>query len=243
MLNQTFAVAGRVLRQIIHDRRFLALSLVAPVLIIYILYVFFDSVNRPFFNAKEFVPPVAALLVHFLTYIISAIVLVRERTQLTLTRMFVSGYRKVSIIAGYVLAYSIIATIQSLIVLIELNWLFELQYTAAQFFEMYMVIWLLAVISIALGIFVSNFARNEGQVLPMIPLVLMPSVFFSGMIVAVDRMPNWVGWFSFLTPMYYANNTVDAIAAGNPLSMLYVQLVIYGILLMGLAVLTLREQD
>jgi ABC-2 type transport system permease protein len=243
MLNQTFAVAGRVLRQIIHDRRFLALSLVAPVLIIYILYVFFDSVNRPFFNAKEFVPPVAALLVHFLTYIISAIVLVRERTQLTLTRMFVSGYRKVSIIAGYVLAYSIIATAQSLIVLIELNWLFELEYTAAQFFEMYMVIWLLAVISIALGIFVSNFARNEGQVLPMIPLVLMPSVFFSGMIVAVDRMPNWVGWFSFLTPMYYANNTVDAIAAGNPLSMLYVQLVIYGILLMGLAVLTLREQD
>jgi ABC-2 type transport system permease protein len=243
MLNQIVAVASRVIRQIIHDRRFLALSIMVPLLIIYILYVFFDSVNRPFFNAKEFVPPVGAFLVHFLTYVLSAIVLVRERTQQTMTRMFVSGYRKVSIIAGYVLAYTLIATVQSLIVIIELNVLFKLEYTGAKFLEMYLVIWLLAIISIALGIFISNFARNEGQVLPMIPLVLMPSIFFSGMIVAIDKMPNWVGWFSFLTPMYYANNTVDAIAAGNPLTMLYVQLVIYGIVVMGLAVLTLREQD
>src|SRR5215510_15184352 len=116
MLNQIVAVASRVIRQIIHDRRFLALSIMVPLLIIYILYVFFDSVHRPFFDAKEFVPPVGAFLVHFLTYVLSAIVLVRERTQQTMTRMFVSGYRKVSIIAGYVLAYTVIATVQSLIV-------------------------------------------------------------------------------------------------------------------------------
>ena len=243
MLNQVFAVASRVLRQLVHDKRFLALSLIVPLALIYILYVFFDAVDRPFFNASEFVPPVGAFMVHFLTYVLSAIVLVRERTQQTMTRMFVSGYRRISIIIGYVLAYTVLATIQSLIVIVELNLLFDLDYSNLRFFQMYIVIWVLAIISIALGIFVSNFARNEGQVLPMVPLVLVPSIFFSGMIVGLNQMPDWVGWFSFLTPMYYANNAIDAIASDDSVTMLIVWLVVYGTVIMSLAVLTLREQN
>jgi ABC-2 type transport system permease protein len=243
MLNQILAVAGRVLRQLIHDRRFLGLSVIVPLVIIYILYVFFDAVNRPFFNQNEFVPPVGAFIIHFLTYVLSAIVLVRERTQQTMIRMFVSGYRKVSIIAGYVLAYTVIATVQSLIVIVELNLLFELGYSTIEFLQMYVVMWLLAVISIALGILVSNFARNEGQVLPMIPLILMPSIFFSGMIVAVDKLPNWAEWFSYATPMYYANSAIDAIAGDGALTQLVLWLIIYGVVVMTLAVLTLSEQE
>lgn len=243
MLNQVLAVAGRVLRQLIHDRRFLALSIMVPLVIIYMLFLFFDAVpDRPFFDPKDFVPTVAAFLVHFLTYVLCAIVLVRERTQQTLTRMFVSGYRRLSIIGGYVLAYSVVATVQSLIVLLELNTLFDMQYEPQKFAQMYAVIWLLAIISIALGIFVSNFARNEGQVLPMIPLIIMPSVFFSGMIVSVDMMPDWVGWLSFTTPMFYAKNSIDAIAEGGTLTSLLI-LVVYGAVVMSLAVFTLREQD
>jgi ABC-2 type transport system permease protein len=243
MLNQVFAVASRVLRQLVHDRRFLALSLIVPLALIYILYVFFDAVDNPIFKASEFVPPVGAFMVHFLTYVLSAIVLVRERTQQTMTRMFVSGYRRLSIIIGYVLAYTVLATIQSLIVIVELNLLFDLGYSNLRFFQMYIVIWVLAIISIALGIFVSNFARNEGQVLPMVPLVLVPSIFFSGMIVSLDRMPDWVGWFSFLTPMYYANNAIGAIASDDAVAMLIMWLVVYGTVIMSLAVLTLREQN
>ncbi|MDQ7025597.1 MAG: ABC transporter permease [Anaerolineae bacterium] len=243
MLNQVFAVAGRVLRQLVHDRRFLALSLIVPVLLIYIMAVFFEAVDNPIFSADDFIPPVGAFLVHFLTYVLSAIVLVRERTQQTMTRMFVSGYRRGSIIMGYVLAYTVLATLQSLIVIIELQVLFDLGFTTLRFFQMYLVIWMLAIISIALGIFVSNFARNEGQVLPMMPLILVPSIFFSGMIVAVDKMPAWVGWFSFLTPMYYANNVIGAIIADDTVTMLLVWLLVYGAVVMSLAVLTLREQN
>ena len=39
----------------------------------------------------------------------------------------------------------------------------------------------------AIGILVSNLARTEGQVIPFIPLVIIPSFLFSGIIVAVDR--------------------------------------------------------
>jgi ABC-2 type transport system permease protein len=240
MLNQSLSVAGRVVRQIVHDRRFLALSLIAPVLMIYMLYLFFAAVRRPFFNPAEFVPPVAAFMVHFLTYITCAIVLVRERTQETLTRMFVSGYTRAAIIGGYLLAYSLIAFLQTLLVLIELIWLYQLGYNAGELLRFAIVIWLLAIISIALAILISNFARNEGQVVPTIPLVLVPSVFFSGMIVAADLLPNWINWLRYTSPMYYATNIIKTLSDGwgsvPPL-------LAYGMVVLVVAIFTLREQN
>ncbi len=239
MLSQIIAIAQRVVRQLLRDRRFLALSVMVPLVTIYMLYLFFDAVNRPFFDAKEFVPPVGAFIVHFITYVLCATVLVRERTAQTMTRMFVSGYSRAGIIGGYVLAYSIIATVQSFVVLAMLNWLFELEYSLETFASLYGIIWLLAIISIALGILVSNFARNEGQVLPMIPLMLMPSVFFSGMIVSVEQLPGWASYVALTTPMYYATNQIDTLLAGSVVNVL--SLMVYGAVVMSLAIWTLRE--
>jgi ABC-2 type transport system permease protein len=243
MFSQIIAVAGRVLRQLVHDRRFLALSLLVPVAIMFMLWIFFDAVDNPMFEANTFVPPVSAFIVHFLTYVLCAIGLVRERTSQTLTRMFISGYRRASIIGGYVMAYTLLGTIQSAIVLAELNWLFELNYELGTFASIYLVTWMLAVVSIALGILVSNFARNEGQVLPFVPLILMPSVFFSGMIVAVDKLPDWISPLSVTTPMYYASEVIQSIIGTGGNSTMLLALIAYGAVVMSLAVVTLREQE
>lgn len=243
---QTTAVAGRVLRQLAHDRRFLALSLVMPVAVIIMIWVFFDAVDNPFFDVMAFIPPVSGYIVHFLTYVLSAIVLVRERTAGTLPRMFVGGYRRGSIIAGYVLAYTALGAVQTFIVIAMTNLLFDLGYDLATWLFLYLVFWLLALTSISLGILVSNFARNEGQVLPFIPLVLIWSVFLSGMIVSVDRLPGWIAWLHVVTPMYYATEAINAIvsgdiAAGATANTLW--LLLYGAVVLLLAVLTLRPGD
>jgi ABC-2 type transport system permease protein len=241
--NQTSAVTVRVLRQLSRDKRFVVQTLIVPVLVIYMLWVFFEAVDNPMFDRDNFVPPISAFLVHFLTYVLCAIVLVRERSAHTLTRMFVNGYKRVSIIGGYLAAYSLLATLQSLIVLVELNTLFDLNYDLKTFVSLYGVIWLLAIISISLGILVSNFARNEGQVFPFIPLVLMPSVFFSGMIVSVDSLPDWASVLSLISPMYYANDVIQGIIGSGADAKMLAGLVVYGVAVLGLAVMTLREQD
>lgn len=243
MYQQPLAVTLRVLKQLSRDRRFVVISLIVPTLIIYMLWIFFEASVNPYFKVETFVPPVGAFTVHFVTYVLCAIVLVRERTAQTLARMFVSGYKRGSIISGYVGAYSILATLQSLIVLVELNALFRLHYSLVTFLSLYGVIWLMAIISIALGILVSNFARNEGQVFPFIPLVLMPSVFFSGMILSVDKLPGWAAKLGLLTPMYYANQVIQSIIGQDGSSTMILGLVIYGLIVMTLAVLTLREQE
>jgi ABC-2 type transport system permease protein len=243
--NRMIAVAGRVLRQLRRDHRFLGLSLATPAITTYLLKVFFDAVANPFFDPAEFIVVYGAFIVHFLTYVLSVIALVRERTNGTLARMFINGYRPSEIVGGYLLAYSTLATLQSLLVLGVIQILFTLDYSLAQFASIYLVIWLLAVCSVALGVFVSNFARNEGQAVPFIPLMILPSAFLSGILIPVEQLAAWAQWLSFLTPLFYANESLrtliepDGVLAGNWAAV--AGLAGYGAAILALSNFTLRE--
>lgn len=244
-LKHTGAVTGRVLSQLRRDPRLIVFTSVFPLLIIYFISVIFDALASPFFNVSVFVVPYGAFIVHFITFIITAIVLVRERTAGTLSRMFISGYKQFEIISGYLLGYTGLVTIQSLLVLLELNYLFELEYELAQFLSTYLIMWLLSIISLAIGILVSNLARNEGQVFPFIPLILI-SFIISGIVLPVDRLPEWSQIFAYLTPLFYGNEVLQELIRGGELAdkldmLLY--LILYGIGIMFIAMLTLKEKD
>ena len=146
-MNRTLVVARRVLAQIAHDRRLLGLSVMAPLLIIYFLKIFFDTMPAGF-NVARYIMPVAAFLVHFLAFLLCAIVLVQERTAGTLERMFINGFRRTEIIGGYVLGYTGLATLQAVVALIEVVLLFGLDYSWATLAALFGVIWLLAMASV-----------------------------------------------------------------------------------------------
>lgn len=211
------SVAFRALLQLRADHRFLGLSLAVPLLIIFLLKVFFDAVATPLINQTQFAVPGAAFIVHFVTYVLTAIVLVRERVAGTMERMFINGYRQSEIVAGYLAAYTCLATLQSILILTELNFLFDLGFGVGDLSEIFLVIWLLALLSMALGMLVSNFARNEGQVIPFIPLVTVPSVFLSGLVVAVDRLPQWAQVLSKGVPLTYAVEVIRELVRGGGL--------------------------
>jgi ABC-2 type transport system permease protein len=199
----------------------------------------------PSFNISVYVVPYAAFIIHFITFILTAIVLVRERTAGTLARMFVSGYNQIQIVCGYLMAYTVLATVQSLLILVELNWIYELGYDVGQLGSIYLVMWVLAIISMAIGMLVSNFAHNEGQVFPFIPLILL-SVILSGIILPIERLPEWVQALSYLTPLYYVNEVLQELIRGGGLFddwILLVSLLAYGLIAVGLATLSLRETD
>ncbi len=209
------ALGGRVLRQLRADPRFVAVSLIIPLVITFLLKMFFDAIDIPMFDQTRFAVPGAAFIVHFVTYILTALVLVRERVGGTMERMFINGYRQLEIIGGYLAAYTVLATWQSLLILTWVAFLFDLGYSIGSYVQIYLVIWLLAVLSMALGILVSNFARTEGQVIPFIPLIIVPSVFLSGMIVAVEDLPTWAQVLARFTPLFYANEVLQGIISGG----------------------------
>lgn len=140
-----------------------------------------------------------------------------------------------------------LATFQAVVALAEAIWVFELDYEAGTLATLFAVLWLLAIASIMLGIFVSTFARHEGQVFPFIPLIILPSVFMSGMLVDVDELPMWAEWLGYAFPLFYANNVIqEMIEASGNLGDVWSNLVVlasYGAVLLILAPLTLSETE
>ena len=245
-MRRTFTVARRVVRQLLRNHRFLALSIVAPLVIVYFLKLFFDTMPEGFDTARYAVP-VAAFLVHFLAFILCAIVLVQERTVGTLERMFINGFRRTEVIGGYVLGYLGLATFQAVVALTEVIWLFELDYESDTLLTLFAVVWLLAIASVMLGIFVSTFARHEGHVFPFVPLIIVPSVFLSGLLMDVDELPEWAEWLGHALPLFWANDVIqEVIEPGGTLENTlgsFVALAAYSVVLLLLASLTLREVE
>lgn len=245
-MRRTFTVARRVVRQLLRNHRFLALSIVAPLVIVYFLKLFFDTMPEGFDTARYAVP-VAAFLVHFLAFILCAIVLVQERTAGTLERMFINGFRRIEVIGGYVLGYLGLATFQAVVALTEVIWLFGLDYASDTLLTLFAVVWLLAIASVMLGIFVSTFARHEGQVFPFVPLIIVPSVFLSGLLMDVDKLPEWAGWLGHALPLFWANDVIQEVIEPNgaleDVWGSFAVLAAYSVVLLLLASFTLRETE
>jgi ABC-2 type transport system permease protein len=221
-------------------------EIVAPLVIVYFLKLFFDTMPAGF-DAARYAVPVAAFLVHFLAFLLCAIVLVQERTAGTLERMFINGFRRTEVIGGYVLGYLGLATFQAVVALTEVLWLFELDYESDTLLTLFVVVWLLAIASVMLGIFVSTFARHEGQVFPFVPLIIVPSVFLSGLLMDVDELPEWAEWLGHALPLFWANDVIqEVIGPDGALENVwgsFAVLAAYSVVLLVLASFTLREVE
>jgi ABC-2 type transport system permease protein len=209
-MRHIFIIAQRVLLQLKGDRRFLSLSIIAPLIIIYFLKLLFDTFP-PMVDVKSFTIPICAFIVHFLSFILCAILLVQERTRGTLERMMIGGFSKTSIIGGYSLGYFGLATLQAVTVLLESIWLFKLSYDTKTVVLLFIVIWLLAIVSVMLGIFISTFAKREAHVLPFIPLIILPSVFLTGLVISPNGLPVWAQIIGKCLPLHYAVNIINEI--------------------------------
>lgn len=245
-MRHTFIIAHRVLSQVKGDSKFLILSLTGPLIIIYFLKLLFNTFP-PYVDVKSYIIPISAFIVHFMSFVLCAILLVQERTRGTLERMMIGGFSKTSIIGGYTLGYFGLATIQAITALIESVWLFKLSYEPATFVYLFVVIWLLAIVSVMLGIFISTFAKHEGQVFPFIPLMILPSIFLTGLIIDPAGLPIWARIIGDCLPLHYAVNIIHEI--NKPDYKIADTLVDFGILaayifvLLRLASLTLKETD
>lgn len=203
-------IAKRILLQLRHDPRFILLSVMGPIIIIFMFKVFVDSLPTGFPSAR-YIMPVSAYVVHFICFILSMVILVQERQGGTLERMLINGVRKIEIIVGYLFGYLLLATLQTGIVLTEAIVLFEFSFSPEQIFLLFLIIWILSMASVSLGLLLSSFARHLGHVIPFIPMVAIPSVFLSGLMVDFERLPGWAQVVGKFTPFHYANNAIQPI--------------------------------
>lgn len=108
--SRTTATATRVLRQLRHDPRTIALMILIPCLMLVLLRYVFDGSARTFDSIGASLLGIFPLITMFL---VTSIATLRERTSGTLERLLAMPLGKGDLIAGYALAFGAVAVVQS----------------------------------------------------------------------------------------------------------------------------------
>ena len=151
--------------------------------------------------------PFIGLLVFLLVYVVTSVSFLRERSAGTLERLMASPLRRTEIVVGYMIGFTIVALVQAAEVL-GFGLIVLKLYNAGSVWLIFGLEVLLAVGAVSLGIFLSTFARTEFEAVQFIPLVVVPQVLLSGLLVPVSAEPGWLQVISNVLPLTYA---VDAL--------------------------------
>ncbi|PSC77109.1 ABC transporter permease, partial [Mammaliicoccus sciuri] len=152
-------------------------------------------------------PIFIAFFVFFFTFLISGISLLKERTSGTLERTLSSHIKKHEIILGYIIGYGTFAIIQTTLIVLYAIYVLQMV-TEGNILLVFITNVLMSFIALTLGLLLSTFASSEFQMIQFIPLVVIPQVFFAG-IIPVESMHKVLVYIAHIMSLYYAGDTIQ----------------------------------
>ena len=163
--------------------------------------------NTGFF--ARMIPILIGFVVFFFVFLISGMALLKERTSGTLERLLATPVKRSEIVYGYMLSYGIIAIFQTAVVVLAAIWLLDVE-VVGSILNVIIVNVVLALVALAFGILLSTLAKSEFQMMQFIPLVIMPQLFFSG-IIPLSSMGEWALTVGKFLPLTYSGDAISQI--------------------------------
>lgn len=238
----TLATARRVLWQIRHDPRTVALLLAVPCLLLVLMRYVFDGRPRIF---QQIGAPLCGLFPFIVMFLVTSITMLRERTTGTLERLMTLPLAKLDLLAGYAIAFGLLAAAQAAVVCFVGFVLLGLDAPHGAGLVALLAI-ANALLGMALGLLVSAFARTEFQAVQFMPALVFPQLLLCGLFVARDAMAPLLEALSWALPLTYAYDALVRATDPAPLepALLLDVLAVagFGIAALGLGALTLRRR-
>ena len=150
-----------------------------------------------------FAPGVMGLAAMMVTFMLSIITFVHERSTHTLDRVLTTPVTEGEIVAGYAIAFGVVGLIQSTVILVAAVLLFDIQIVGNPLLAL-LVIFLLGVGNQGLGFLLSSLARSEFQAVQFMPVILFPSILLAGVFWPLEAVPELLRPISSFIPLTYA---------------------------------------
>ncbi|MGY2002057.1 ABC transporter permease [Blastococcus sp. SYSU DS1024] len=202
----TATTAARVLRQLRHDHRTIAMLLVLPSALLGLLYLLWADLPAAPGQPGTFDRVGLAMLGVFpfvVMFLVTSIAMLRERTSGTLERLLTTPLSRLDLLLGYGLAFGLAAGVQAVVTVTVATTLYDLD-VAGSVGLVVLVAVVDAVLGVALGLLASAFARSEFQAVQFMPVVVLPQFFLCGLLVPREQMAGWLQAISDVLPLTYA---------------------------------------
>jgi ABC-2 type transport system permease protein len=209
----TLATAERVLLQLRHDPRTLAMVVVIPCLLLVLIKYAFTGQAGTFDRIGG---PLVGIFPLILMFLISSITMLRERTTGTLERLMTTPLSKLDLLLGYGLAFAVVAAVQATVVGVFAYLVLGLDTAGSPALVIVLGI-ANALLGMSLGLFTSAFARTEFQAVQFLPAFILPQLLLCGLFVARDQMSGLLEAISWALPMTYAFDALDRVTSDGSL--------------------------
>ncbi|MFJ8438324.1 ABC transporter permease [Kitasatospora griseola] len=206
---RTLATARRVLAQLRHDPRTVAMLLAVPCLLLVLLKYMYDRQPGTFDRIGPELLGVFPLMVMFL---VTSVAMLRERTTGTLERLLTMPLGRLDLLLGYALAFGLVALVQAALASALTIGLLGLQ-VAGPTWLVFAVALADGLLGMALGLLVSAFAATEFQAVQFLPAVLLPQLLLCGLFVPRADMAPALRVISDVLPLSYAVDAMGRITA------------------------------
>lgn len=207
-LRRTLSTTHRVLNQLRHDRRTIAMLLLVPLVLMTLLRYVYD--DRPIIF-DHIAPPLLALFPFVIMFIVTSVAMLRERTSGTLERLLTTPLAKLDLLLGYALAFGMLATVQVGLASGLAFWLLGLDIVGNPWVLLLFAV-VDAVMGMALGLFLSAFASTEFQAVQFMPAFVLPQSLLCGLLTPRESMQTVLRWLSDVMPLSYAVDGVTRVA-------------------------------
>jgi len=211
----TATTAGRVLRQLRHDHRTIAMMLVLPSLLLGLLYLLWRDVPTLPGQPSTFDRVGLIMLGIFpfvVMFLVTSIAMLRERTSGTLERLMTTPLARLDLLLGYGAAFGLMAALQALVTVTVATTVYDLD-VAGSIWLVVLIAVIDAVLGVALGLLASAFARSEFQAVQFMPVIVLPQFFLCGLLIARDQMADWLRYISDVLPLTYAVDALQEVGA------------------------------
>ena len=212
----SLATAARVLRQVRHDPRTIALIMLLPCVLLGLVAWMFNG--SPVLDVVG--PTLLGIFPLVVMFIITSVTMLRERLSGTLERLMTMPLRRGDVVVGYAVAFGLVAAVQAVVLVAFAVGVCGMS-IAGPLWALILVGVLDAVLGTALGLAASALARTEFQAVQMMPAMILPQLVVCGLVMPRDQMPSVLEAASVVLPLTYGVDAMQTLAANTDVTAIW----------------------
>ena len=201
--------------------------------------------NPDLVSAYFNIPGVIGMILSFITALLTATAVVRERERGTIEQLIVTPIRSWELMVGKILPYVILAFVDVIEVLIIGHWWFKVP-IRGDLSLILLLSGLFVLSSLGIGLLASTIANTQQEAMLTVMMTMLPSIFLSGFFFPLDAMPKFLQWVSYAVPLRYYLVIIRALllkgVGAGALENEIIALTIFAIVILGIAAARFRKR-
>ena len=196
-------------------------------------------------SAYFMIPGVIGIILSFITTILTATAVVRERERGTIEQLIVTPIRSWELILGKLLPYVILAFVETFEIIIVGRYWFGVPVRGSLMLIIF-TSGLFLMSSLGIGLLASTIANTQQEAMMTVMMFNLPSIFLSGFFFPLEAMPPFLQWVSYAIPLRYYLVVIRALLLKgvgiDAIQSEVIALAIFGVVAMGVASLRFRKR-